>query len=139
MSEDTLIPLGLFAMVVAIAWLRAQTTRSRLDAPRGGGGEPATGRDLRNPLGPGGHRYRRAARSLRPRGLMSGFGSLPGGAPGLGQGSRGSDRIWKWSTLLVVPLPVSMWKGARVLTVAQTPLPFHPAAGSSIRPSTHFV
>ena len=32
--------------------------------------------------------------------------------------ASGSGRIWKCITLLVVPLPVSMWNGARVLTVA---------------------
>ena len=29
--SDTLIPLGLFAMIVVIAWLRAQTRQSRLE------------------------------------------------------------------------------------------------------------
>src|SRR5262249_15773955 len=52
--------------------------------------------------------------------------------------ANGSGRIWKWRTLLVVPLPVSMWNGARVPTVAHNPLPFQPAFGSSIRPSIHF-
>ena len=42
-------------------------------------------------------------------------------------------------TLLVVPLPPSMWNGARVLTVAQSPRPFQPPFGSSMRPSIHFV
>ncbi len=32
--------------------------------------------------------------------------------------ASGSGRSWKCSTLLVVPFPVSMWKGARVPTVA---------------------
>ena len=32
------------------------------------------------------------------------------------------------STLLVVPLPVSIWNGARVLIVAHSPLPFQPAS-----------
>ena len=53
--------------------------------------------------------------------------------------ASGSGRIWNLITLLVVPLPVSMWNGARVLTVDHRPLPFHPAWGSSIRPSIHFV
>ena len=51
----------------------------------------------------------------------------------------GLGLIWKCSTLLVVPLPVSMWNGARVLTVAQRPRPFQPAFGSSMRPSIHLV
>ena len=53
--------------------------------------------------------------------------------------ANGSGRIWNRTTLLVVPFPVSMWNGARVLTVAHSPFPFHPAFGSSIRPSIHFV
>jgi hypothetical protein len=53
--------------------------------------------------------------------------------------ASGSGRIWKWITLLVVPFPVSMWNGARVLIVDQRPRPFHPPFGSSIRPSIHFV
>src|SRR5262249_35815435 len=53
--------------------------------------------------------------------------------------ANGFGRSWKWITLLVVPLPVSMWKGARVLTVAQRPRPFQPPLGSSIRPSIHLV
>ena len=32
--------------------------------------------------------------------------------------ASGSGRIWKCMTLLVVPLPVSMWNGVRVLIVA---------------------
>ena len=53
--------------------------------------------------------------------------------------ASGSGRSWKCTTLLVVPLPPSMWNGARVLTVAHSPRPFQPAFGSSIRPSIHFV
>jgi len=53
--------------------------------------------------------------------------------------ASGSGRSWNFTTLLVVPLPPSMWNGARVLTVDQIPRPFHPAAGSSTRPSIHFV
>ena len=53
--------------------------------------------------------------------------------------ANGSGRNWKCMTLLVVPLPVSMWNGVRVLTVAQSPLPFQPAFASSMRPSIHFV
>ena len=36
-------------------------------------------------------------------------------------------------------LPVSMWNGARVLTVLHSPRPFQPPFASSIRPSIHFV
>ena len=53
--------------------------------------------------------------------------------------ASGSGRSWNCITLLVVPLPVSMWNGARVLMVAHRPLPFQPFAGSSMRPSIHFV
>ena len=53
--------------------------------------------------------------------------------------ASGSGRSWKRTTLLVVPLPVSMWNGVRVLTVDQSPLPFQPVRGSSMRPSIHFV
>ena len=53
--------------------------------------------------------------------------------------ASGSGRSWKCRTLLVVPSPVSIWKGARVLMVAQIPRPFQPASGSSMRPSIHFV
>src|SRR5215217_6053810 len=55
------------------------------------------------------------------------------------QRASGFGRSWKWITLLVVPFPVSIWNGARLLTVAHRPRPFHPAFGSSIRPSSHFV
>ena len=53
--------------------------------------------------------------------------------------ASGSGRSWNFTTLLVVPLPPSMWNGARVLTVAQSPRPFQPAFGSSMRPSIHLV
>ena len=53
--------------------------------------------------------------------------------------ASGSGRSWNCITLLVVPLPVSMWNGARVLIVAQRPRPFQPPFGSSMRPSIHFV
>ena len=53
--------------------------------------------------------------------------------------ARGFGRIWNRTILLVVPLPVSMWNGARVLMVDQMPRPFQPAFTSSIRPSIHFV
>ena len=35
----------------------------------------------------------------------------------------------------MVPFPVSEWNGVRVPQVVQTPLPFHPTLGSSMRPS----
>src|SRR5206468_1710501 len=53
--------------------------------------------------------------------------------------ASGAGRSWNLTTLLVVPLPPSMWKGARVLTVDHSPRPFQPPLGSSIRPSSHFV
>jgi hypothetical protein len=53
--------------------------------------------------------------------------------------ASGSGRIWNFITLLVVPLPVSMWNGVLVEIVVQMPRPFQPALGSSMRPSIHFV
>ena len=53
--------------------------------------------------------------------------------------ASGSGRSWKWIALLVCPFPPSMWNGARVLIEAQSPRPFQPAFGSSIRPSIHLV
>src|SRR3989442_11477119 len=52
--------------------------------------------------------------------------------------ARGSGLIWKCMTMGGVPFPVSIWKGVRVLVVAQRPRPFHPALASSMRPSSHF-
>jgi hypothetical protein len=59
--------------------------------------------------------------------------------PPLSHRASGSGRSCSLYTLLVVPLPPSMWNGARVLIVAHRPRPFHPPSGSSIRPSTHLV
>jgi GAF domain-containing protein len=53
--------------------------------------------------------------------------------------ASGSGLNWNLTTLLVVPFPVSMWNGERVLTVDQSPRPFQPPFGSSMRPSSHFV
>ena len=53
--------------------------------------------------------------------------------------ASGSGRTWNLTTLLVVPRPVSMWNGVRVLTVDHSPFPFHPAFGSSMRPSSHLA
>jgi hypothetical protein len=53
--------------------------------------------------------------------------------------ASGSGRTWNFITLLVVPLPVSMWNGVLVDIVVQMPRPFQPALGSSMRPSIHFV
>jgi hypothetical protein len=50
--------------------------------------------------------------------------------------ASGSGRSWNRIALLVVPCPPSMWNGVRVLTDAQSPRPFQPAVGSSIRPSS---
>ena len=63
----------------------------------------------------------------------------PSGGPQAAYLASGSGRSWNLMTLLGVPLPPSMWNGARVLTVVQSPLPFHPAFTSSMRPSTHLV
>lgn len=52
------------------------------------------------------------------------------------QFASGSGRSWKCSTLLVVPLPVSVWNIVRVAYVDHNPLPFQPAFGSSILPSS---
>src|SRR6476620_5965053 len=68
------------------------------------------------------------------------FGNLGNsGVYGNGYFASGSGRTWNLITLLVVPLPVSMWNGARVLTVDHRPLPFQPVLASSMRPSIHFV
>ena len=53
--------------------------------------------------------------------------------------ASGSGRSWNLTTFGRVPLPPSMWNGARVLVVAHSPLPFHPAAASSMRPSIHLA
>src|SRR5882672_5427017 len=47
---------------------------------------------------------------------------------------NGSGRTWNLTSLLVVPLPPSMWNGARVEMLVQIPLPFQPAFASSMRP-----
>lgn len=57
----------------------------------------------------------------------------------LSQSANGSGRNWNFTTLLEVPLPVSLWNGARVAHVDHTPFPFHPALGSSILPSIPFA
>ena len=49
------------------------------------------------------------------------------------------NRIWKWTTLAIVPFPVSLWNGVRVPQVVQTPLPFQPVFASSMRPSMPFA
>ena len=51
----------------------------------------------------------------------------------------GSGRSWNRIALLVVFFPPSMWNGARALIAAHSPLFFHPAFASSMRPSIHFV
>ena len=73
------------------------------------------------------------------RGCTTGYSNCRRGTVRLPYFASGSGRIWKLITLLVVPLPVSMWNGARVLIVVQSPLPFQPPFGSSMRPSIHFV
>ena len=53
--------------------------------------------------------------------------------------ANGSGRNWNLIALLVIPFPPSMWNGARVLIDAHKARPFHPALGSSMRPSSHLV
>ena len=108
---------------------------------------PALGRDGRRSRD-NGQIVGQLDRKRRPRGTVSrGLrASLPdalatGGRPtrSLRHRASGSGRIWNLNTLLVVPGPVSMWKGARLLNVANIPRPFQPPFGSSIRPSIHLV
>ena len=56
-----------------------------------------------------------------------------------GYRANGSGRTWNFTTRLAVPLPVSLWNGARVAHVDHKPLPFHPVFGSSMRPSMPFA
>ncbi len=63
-------------------------------------------------------------------------GSDRGPAP---QRASGSGRICSLTTLARAPLPPSPWKFARVPEVVHSPRPFHPAAGSSMRPSTFLL
>ena len=51
------------------------------------------------------------------------------------QSASGSGRNWKWKAIGTVPLPPSLSHGVRSPLVVQTPRPFHPAVGSSMRPS----
>ena len=51
------------------------------------------------------------------------------------QSASGSGRSWNFTALLVVPLPPSRCQGVRVAYVDQSPLPFQPPLGSSMRPS----
>src|SRR5262249_24352637 len=53
--------------------------------------------------------------------------------------ASGSGLTCNFTSLLVVPRPPSMWKGARVEMLVQIPLPFHPALASSMRPSIPFA
>src|SRR5439155_18607364 len=41
--------------------------------------------------------------------------------------ANGCVLAWNLTSLLVVPLPPSMWNGARVAYVVKTAFPFHPA------------
>jgi hypothetical protein len=50
--------------------------------------------------------------------------------------ASGSGRIWNLTILLFVPCPPSRCQGAAVPKSAHTARPFHPASGSSIRPSS---
>jgi integron integrase len=49
--------------------------------------------------------------------------------------ASGSGRSWKCTTRGLLPLPPSMSQGARSPLVVHSPRPFHPAFGSSMRPS----
>jgi len=50
--------------------------------------------------------------------------------------ASGSERIWKCTAIGLLPLPPSVCHGARSPLLTHNPLPFHPASGSSIRPSS---
>ena len=56
-------------------------------------------------------------------------------APIRDQCASGSGRSWKWTAMGFLPLPPSISHGARSPLVVQSPRPFQPAAGSSMRPS----
>ena len=51
------------------------------------------------------------------------------------QSASGLGRSWKWKAIGTVPLPPSFSHGTRSPLVVHTPRPFHPALGSSMRPS----
>src|SRR5262249_3459659 len=51
------------------------------------------------------------------------------------QCASGSGRSWKCTPRGMLPLPPSMSHGVRSPLVVHNPLPFHPALGSSMRPS----
>ena len=72
-----------------------------------------------------------------PRRFNQGIGPHPGPPPY--HRASGSGRIWNFTTLGVVPFPVSMWNGVRLPFVVHRPRPFHPALGSSMRPSIHLA
>jgi len=107
---------------LAVACL-AHPLRPRTAAPRDGR------RDRRDPHFGGGltgrdHLIRRGGRT-RCTG--------PGGAGR--QSASGLGRNWKWKAIGTVPLPPSFSHGTRSPLVVHTPRPFHPALGSSMRPS----
>ena len=52
--------------------------------------------------------------AARPPGNVSGQRAAPGAAAPARYFASGSGRSWKCTTLLGVPLPVSVWNGARV-------------------------
>jgi hypothetical protein len=49
--------------------------------------------------------------------------------------ARGSGRSWKCTAIGTLPLPPSLSHGVRSPLVVHRPRPFHPASGSSMRPS----
>ena len=53
--------------------------------------------------------------------------------------ASGSGRNWNFTTFGRLSVPPSRWNMALVEEVAHSALPFQPAFGSSMRPSTHFV
>lgn len=53
--------------------------------------------------------------------------------------ARGFGRIWKCTTSGFVPFPVSMCQGVLSPLGTQSPRPFQPARGSSMRPSNPFM
>ncbi len=59
--------------------------------------------------------------------------------PGRRQFASGSGRSWNFTTRGRFSLPPSTWNTVRVEYVAHSDLPFHPAFGSSMRPSDHLA
>src|SRR5215831_651476 len=60
-------------------------------------------------------------------------------AMGSVQCASGSGRICSLKTFGLASVPPSLWNTVRVPEVVHSPLPFQPALGSSMRPSTFLV